>query len=120
MHYFIDLGDKNPSSAIPKNWLLIGTIVLRNRKYPLLERAVTGLPKYCALVDGGLERVDGRWVALAKGTLGRPKNVHIGLKAPRSSGVVLDERCRAIAERLGDGVVSAGVRRALLMADGEE
>ena len=73
----------------------------------LVRYVATGL--YAQVNAGAVRSLDGRKVAAALGTTGRPAEIEDG----RRVSVYLDPKSIAAAEVLGEGSISAGIRRAL-------
>lgn len=67
---------------------------------------------YVQINAGVLRKLDGRKVAAALGTAGRPSEMSGGKKV----NTYLDAESIAIATRLGNGNVSEGIRKALKQA----
>ena len=67
---------------------------------------------YVQVNAGVLRNLDGRKVAAALGTAGRPSEMSGGKKV----NTYLDAESIAIATRLGNGNVSEGIRKALKQA----
>ncbi|WP_448165950.1 hypothetical protein [Burkholderia cepacia] len=100
-------------SSLPVNWTVLGTAQLVDGGIQgvLCQSETTG--EYFLLkADNTLVRLDGRVVAAHLGKSGRKATLHGG----RDAKVYLDVFSLAIAEQLGDGNVSKGVRRALKVA----
>ena len=70
----------------------------------------TGL--YVQINAGAIRSLDGRKVAAALGTTGRPAEMDGG----KRRNVYLDDESAAIAEKLGNGNISDGIRIAMAMA----
>lgn len=78
----------------------------------LIRHTTTGL--YAQLNAGATRALDGRKVAAALGTAGRPSE----LKGGKRVQVYLDAESLSIADEIGNGNVSEGIRKALLKAAG--
>lgn len=95
--------NKIPAGAVP-----LGTVTRDGADTGALVRyEATGL--YAQINAGAVRSLDGRKVAAALGTTGRPAEIEDG----RRVSVYLDPASIAAAEALGDGSISAGIRRAL-------
>lgn len=68
---------------------------------------------YVQINAGAVRTLDGRKVAAALGTVGRPTELSGGKKV----NTYLDAESIAIATRLGNGNVSEGIRKALKQAE---
>lgn len=92
-----------PAGAVP-----LGTVTRDGTDTGALVRyEATGL--YAQINAGAVRSLDGRKVAAALGTTGRPTEIEDG----RRVSVYLDPASIAAAEALGGGSISAGIRRAL-------
>lgn len=95
------------SDEIPDGSQALG-IVTRGNKIGALVRLEDG--KYAQVIAGTVYKIDGRKIAHALGhSPGRPIEVQNG----RRVNVYLDEKSIAIAEKIGDGNVSEGIRKSL-------
>lgn len=71
---------------------------------------------YVQVNAGAIRALDGRKVAAALGTAGRPPKLQGGKRI----NVYLDSGSLDIADALGDGNISEGIRRALLTFDSKD
>lgn len=94
-----------PSGAIP-----LGTVTRGGDTGALVRFEKTG--RYAQVTAGATRALDGRAVAAALGTGGRPAALDAGQRV----NVYLDAESAAIARALGGGNVSAGIRAALKRA----
>ena len=96
------------TNTIPANSTAIGTVTRDGTDTGALVRIdSTGL--YVQVNAGAIRSLDGRKVAAALGTAGRPAEMSGGSR----SNVYLDDESRAIALRIGSGNLSEGIRIAL-------
>lgn len=99
------------ATTIPASAEVLGTITRGiGDTGALIRYPATG--QYAQLNAGSIRSLDGRKVAAALGTAGRPNEMAGGKRVQ----VYLDAESLAIADRLGDGNVSAGLRKALQIA----
>ncbi|MBF0421881.1 MAG: hypothetical protein HQL73_02695 [Magnetococcales bacterium] len=70
---------------------------------------------YSQVIEGSVRRLDGRKIAAAMGTSGRPTSVPDG----RRVNIFLDPDSIATAKVIGDGKIGEGIRRALAKAKGD-
>ena len=95
-----------PAGAVP-----LGTVTRDGADTGALVRyEATGL--YAQINAGAVRSLDGRKVAAALGLTGRPAQMEGG----RNVNVYLDPQSIAVAQALGDGSISAGIRKALKSA----
>lgn len=96
------------TNTTPANATPLGTVTRDECDTGALVRMdKTG--KYVQVNAGTIRRLDGRKVAAAIGTAGRPAEMAGG----KRSNIYLDAASREIAERLGNGNISEGIRIAL-------
>lgn len=96
------------TATIPDGADVLGTVTHPDGETGALVRfAKTG--RYGSVIAGAVRSVDGRKVAAALGTHGRPPEMVEG----RRLNVYLDAQSLDTAARLGDGNVSEGIRIAL-------
>lgn len=99
------------TNTLPTNSTPLGTVTRDGFDTgALVKIEATGL--YVQVNAGAIRSLDGRKVAAALGTAGRPTEMDGGKRVQ----VYLDAESLAIADRLGDGNVSAGLRKALQIA----
>lgn len=99
------------TNAIPAKSTPMGTVTRDESDTGALVRiGATGV--YVQVNAGAIRSLDGRKVAAALGTVGRPSEMSGGKRV----NAYLDAESIAIATRLGDGNVSEGIRRALKKA----
>lgn len=111
----VDLGGKWRlyTNTIPEGSLALGTVTSGELgDIGALVRLGSG--SYVQINAGVLRNLDGRKVAAALGTAGRPSEMVGGKKV----NTYLDVESIAIATRLGNGNVSDGIRKALKKAGG--
>ncbi|WGG48913.1 hypothetical protein [Rugamonas sp. DEMB1] len=97
--------------TIPANSTALGTITRDESDTGALVR-IEATGAYVQVNAGVIRSLDGRKVSAALGVAGRPAEM-VGGKAVN---IYLDPASRAIAEQLGDGSVSKGIRVALARA----
>lgn len=101
------------TNAIPANSTPLGTVTRDESDTGALVRIeATGV--YVQVNAGVIRSLDGRKVAAALGTAGRPSEMSGGKRV----NAYLDAESLAIAARLGDGNVSEGIRKALKQSGG--
>lgn len=99
------------TNTLPSNSTALGTVTRDGFDTGALVRIEsTGL--YAQVNAGTIRSLDGRTVAAALGTAGRPSEMEGGKRV----NVYLDADSLAIAAKLGDGNVSEGIRKALKQA----
>lgn len=99
------------TNTIPANSTPLGTVTRDESDIGALVRIeATGV--YVQVNAGAVRSLDGRKVAAALGTAGRPTEMSGGKKV----NTYLDAESIAIATRLGNGNVSEGIRKALKQA----
>ena len=97
--------------TIPANSTPLGTVTRDDFDVGALVRIeATGI--YVQVNAGAIRSLDGRKVAAALGTAGRPAEMAGGKKV----NTYLDAESIAIATHLGNGNVSEGIRKALKQA----
>lgn len=97
------------TNSIPAKTTVLGVVKHGDRTGALIRFQETG--QY-AMVNAGCAHVlDGRSVAAALGKAGRPSTVHQG----RRMTVLMDSESILVAQSLGNGNISEGVRRSLRM-----
>ncbi len=99
------------SNTLPHGAEAIGTVTRGIGDTGALIR-YTASGQYAQLNAGAIRTLDGRKVAAALGTSGRPVEMDGGKRVQ----VYLDADSLAIASNLGDGNISAGLRKALQLA----
>ena len=100
------------TNTIPANSTPLGTVTRDEFDTGALVRIeATGV--YVQVNAGAVRSLDGRKVAAALGTAGRPAEMTGGKKV----NTYLDAESIAIAMRLGNGNVSEGIRKALKQAE---
>lgn len=100
------------TNTIPANSTPLGTVKREESDIGALVRIdATGI--YVQVNAGAIRSLDGRKVAAALGTAGRPAEMSGGKKV----NTYLDAESITIAARLGNGNVSEGIRKALKLAD---
>jgi len=100
------------TNTIPANSTPLGTVTRDETDTGALVRIeATGI--YVQVNAGAIRSLDGRKVAAALGTAGRPSEMTGGKKV----NTYLDAESIAIATRLGNGNVSEGIRKALKQAN---
>lgn len=96
------------TNTIPANATPIGTVTRDQSDTGALVRIeATGV--YVQVNAGAARPLDGRKVAAALGTAGRPAEMAGG----KRSNIYLDAASREAAERIGNGNISEGIRIAL-------
>lgn len=100
------------TNTIPANSTPIGTVTRDESDTGALVRVET-TGAYAQVNAGAMRSLDGRKVAAALGTSGRPTEMSGGKKV----NTYLDADSIAIAQQLGNGNVSEGIRKALKLAD---
>lgn len=99
------------SNTLPAGAVPLGTVTRDGTDTGALVRyEATGL--YAQVNAGAVRGLDGRKVAAALGLAGRPAQMEGG----RNVNVYLDPQSIAVAQALGDGSISAGIRKALKSA----
>jgi hypothetical protein len=99
------------TQTLPNGATPLGTVTICAETGALVRIEENG--RYAMVNAGAVRLLDGRSVAAALGTSGRPQKMSGG----RRADVYLDAASLAAAERLGDGNVSEGIRRALKTID---
>ena len=99
------------TNTIPANATPIGTVTRDIGDTGALVR-IDATGAYVQVNAGAVRSLDGRKVAAALGTAGRPAEMAGG----KRSNIYLDAESRATAERIGNGNISDGIRIALAMA----
>lgn len=99
------------TNTIPANSTPLGTVTRDDFDTGALVRIET-TGTYVQVNAGAMRNLDGRKVAAALGTAGRPSEMSGGKKV----NTYLDAESIAIATRLGNGNVSEGIRKALKQA----
>lgn len=98
--------------ALPPGTVALGTVTRPDGDTGALIRFErTG--RYAQLNAGAVRMLDGRKVSGALGTAGRPEEI-----GARRINVTLDEATIERARAIGDGNVSAGIRRAVQAFEG--
>ena len=100
------------TNAIPANSTPLGTVTRDESDTGALVR-IEATSLYVQVNAGAIRSLDGRKVAAALGTAGRPSEMSGGKKV----NTYLDAESIAIATRLGNGNVSEGIRKALKQAE---
>lgn len=100
------------TNTIPANSTPLGTVTRDESDTGALVRIET-TGAYVQVNAGAIRSLDGRKVAAALGTAGRPSEMSGGKKV----NTYLDAESIAIATRLGNGNVSEGIRKALKQAE---
>jgi len=96
------------TNTLPANSTPLGTIARDiGDTGALVRMETTGL--YVQVNAGAIRSLDGRKVAAALGTAGRPAEMTGG----KRSNIYLDAASREAAERIGNGNISEGIRIAL-------
>jgi hypothetical protein len=99
------------TNTIPANSTALGTVTRDEGDTGALVRInATGV--YVQVNAGAIRSLDGRKVAAALGTAGRPAEMTGG----KRRNIYMDDESAAIAEKLGNGNISDGIRIALAMA----
>lgn len=99
------------TNTLPANSTPLGTVTRDESDAGALVRIeATGV--YVQVNAGTIRSLDGRKVAAALGTTGRPAEMAGG----KRTNIYLDEDGRSVAEKLGNGNVSEGIRIALAQA----
>ena len=96
------------TNTIPANATPIGTVTRDIGDTGALVRIET-TGAYLQVNAGAIRSLDGRKVAAALGTAGRPAEMAGG----KRSNIYLDAASREAAERIGNGNISEGIRLAL-------
>lgn len=99
------------TNTLPANSTPLGTVTRDGETGALARIETTGA--YVQVNAGAIRSLDGRKVAAALGTAGRPSEMSGGKKV----NTYLDAESIAIATRLGNGNVSEGIRKALKQAE---
>jgi len=95
------------TNTIPRDAEALGTVTQGEGYTGALVKLPSGL--YVQINAGAMRNLEGRKVAAALGTAGRPSEMAGGKKV----NTYLDAESIAIARRLGNGNVSEGIRKAL-------
>ena len=99
------------TNTLPANSTPLGTVTRDESDAGALVRIeATGV--YVQVNAGAIRSLDGRKVAAALGTAGRPAEMTGG----KRTNIYLDGDGRSVAEKLGNGNVSEGIRIALAQA----
>lgn len=99
------------TNTLPANSTPLGTVTRDDSNTGALVRIeATGV--YVQVNAGAIRSLDGRKVAAALGTAGRPAEMAGG----KRTNIYLDGDGRSVAEKLGNGNVSEGIRIALAQA----
>lgn len=99
------------TNTLPANATPIGTVTRDEGDTGALVRIeTTGV--YVQINAGSIRSLDGRKVAAALGTAGRP----VEMTGGKRTNIYLDDDSRSIAEKLGNGNFSEGIRIALKIA----
>lgn len=96
------------TNTIPANATPIGTVTRDIGDTGALAR-MNATGAYVQVNAGAIRSLDGRKVAAALGTAGRP----VEMAGGKRSNIYLDAASREKAERIGNGNVSEGIRIAL-------
>lgn len=99
------------TNTLPENATPLGTVTRDEGDTGALVRIET-TGAYVQINAGSIRSLDGRKVAAALGTAGRPAEMTGG----KRTNIYLDDDSRSIAEKLGNSNVSEGIRIALKMA----
>lgn len=100
------------TNTLPANSTPLGTVTRDDFDTGALVRIdATGV--YVQVNAGAIRSLDGRTIAAAIGTAGRPSEMEGGKRV----NVYLDAESLAIASKLGNGNVSDGIRKALKQAE---
>ena len=99
------------ANTLPINSTPLGTVTRDESDTGALVRIET-TGAYVQVNASEIRHLDGRKVAAAIGTAGRPSEMYGGKKV----NTYLDAESIAIAQRLGNGNVSEGIRKALKQA----
>lgn len=99
------------TNTLPINSMPIGTVTRDESDTGALVR-IEATGAYVQVNASVIRSLDGRKVAAALGTAGRPSEMSGGKKV----NTYLDAESIAIANRLGTGNVSVGIRKALKIA----
>jgi hypothetical protein len=100
------------TNTLPAGSTPLGTVTRDGTDTGALAR-IESTGCYVKINAGSMLNLDGRKVAAALGAAGRPPEMKDGKRV----NVYLDSDARKIAERLGNGNVSEGIRAALKRAD---
>lgn len=100
------------TNTLPANSTPLGTVTRDEYDSGALVR-IESTGAYVQINAGSMRSLDGRKVASALGTAGRPSEMTGGKKV----NTYLDAESIATAQRLGNGNVSEGIRKALKLAD---
>jgi hypothetical protein len=100
------------TNTLPANSTALGTVTRDETDTGALVR-IEATGTYVQVNASVIRPLDGRKVAAALGTAGRPSEMSGGKKV----NTYLDAESIAIATRLGNGNVSEGIRKALRIAD---
>jgi hypothetical protein len=96
------------TNTLPENATPVGTVSRGDGDTGALVR-IESTGAYVQVNAGAVRSLDGRKVAAALGTAGRPAEMAGG----KRSNIYLDAASREIAERIGNGNISEGIRLAL-------
>lgn len=96
------------TNTLPENATPVGTVSRGDGDTGALVR-IESTGAYVQVNAGAVRSLDGRKVAAALGTSGRPTEMTGG----KRRNVYLDDTSAAIAERIGNGNISEGIRIAL-------
>lgn len=109
----VDLGGnwRLYTNTIPANSTALGTVTRDGIETGALVR-IESTGTYVQVNAGAMRNLDGRKVAAAMGTAGRPSEMEGGKRV----NVYLDAASLAAAAKLGQGNVSEGIRIALAKA----
>lgn len=99
------------TNTLPTNSIPMGTVTRDDFDTGALVR-VEATGAYVQVNAGAIRNLDGRKVAAALGTAGRPSEMDGGKRI----NVYLDAQSVELASRLGGGNISEGIRRALKAA----
>lgn len=99
------------TNTIPANSTPLGTVTRDEGDTGALVR-IEATGAYVQVNASAIRSLDGRKVAAALGTAGRPAEMTGG----KRTNIYLDADGRATAERIGNGNISDGIRIALAMA----
>ena len=100
------------TKTLPENSTALGTVTRDESDTGALVRIESTGGAYVQVNAGTIRSLDGRKVAAALGTAGRPSEMAGGKRV----NVYLDAESLAIAAKLSNGNVSDGIRKALKQA----
>ena len=100
------------TKTLPENSTALGTVTRDESDTGALVRIESTGGVYVQVNAGTIRSLDGRKVAAALGTAGRPSEMAGGKRV----NVYLDAESLAIAAKLSNGNVSDGIRKALKQA----